>query len=179
MKRQWITGIILMLLFGSCSGNKEKEERDENVSEMRDDKPVSVKVKPLEYTYFSYELISNGTIAAMQKAGLQFQSQEIIRKIYVKNGQTVTKGQKNAELDKFKLETALKQAEESLERARLDLQDVLIGQGYAIADSSKIPPEVMKIAKIRSNYEQSQTNHAVAQYNLNAATLNAPYAGVV
>jgi RND family efflux transporter MFP subunit len=181
MKTQWITGIIFLFLLGSCSGKKENEaeDRDEKMSEMKDDKPVLVKVKPLEYTDFSYELISNGTIAAMQKADLQFQSQEIIRKIYVKNGQTVAKGEKIAELDQFKLETALRQAEEAFERARLDLQDVLIGQGYAIADSADIPPDVVKIAKIRSNYEQSQTNHAVAQYNLDAATLYAPFAGVV
>ncbi len=37
----------------------------------------------------------------------------------------------------------------------------------------------MKIAKIRSNYEQSETNHAIAKYNLEAATLHAPFAGVV
>jgi RND family efflux transporter MFP subunit len=181
MKRQWITGIALLLLVCSCGGNKEKEAegQDEKMSEIKDDPPVAVKVKRLEYSNFSYELISNGTIAAMQKAELKFQSQEIIQKIYVKNGQTVTKGQKITELDKFKLEIALKQAEEALERARLDLQDVLIGQGYAINDSAAIPPEVMKIAKIRSNYEQSQTNYALAQYNLDAATLYAPFSGVV
>jgi RND family efflux transporter MFP subunit len=181
MKRQWITGITLLLLLCSCGGNKgkETEEKDEKVSEMKDDAPVVVKSKQLEYSDFSYELISNGTIAAMQKADLRFQSQEIIRKIYVKNGQTVTKEQKIAELDKFKLEMALKQAKEALERAHLDLQDVLIGQGYAIADSANVAPEVMKIAKIRSNYEQSQTNYVIAQYNLDAATLYAPFAGIV
>lgn len=186
VERGWRRGrgirlLLLLSLLCSCSGNKEKEAEgnDEKVSEMKDDPPVAVKVKRLEYTGFSYELMSNGTIAAMQKADLKFQSQEIIQKIYAKNGQTVTKGQKIAELDKFKLETALKQAEEALERARLDLQDVLIGQGYAIADSANIPPDVMRIAKIRSNYEQSQTNYAVAQYNLDAATLYAPFAGVI
>ncbi|MDR0680588.1 MAG: efflux RND transporter periplasmic adaptor subunit [Dysgonamonadaceae bacterium] len=181
MKKHLITGITLLVLVCSCGGNKEKdpEEQDEKVTEVEDDKPVEVKVKRLEYEDFGYELISNGTIAAMQKAGLKFQSQEIIQKIHVKNGQAVSKGQKIAELNRFKLETALKQAEEALERAHLDLQDVLIGQGYAITDSANIPADVMRIAKIRSNYEQSRTNYAVAQYNLDAATLYAPFAGVV
>jgi RND family efflux transporter MFP subunit len=181
MIKQWIMGIALLLLFCACDGNKEKEtdENAEKVSEMKDDPPVAVKVKRLEYTGFSYELISNGVIAARQKADLKFQSQETIQKIYVKNGQSVIRGQRIAELDKFKLGTAMKQAEEALERARLDLQDVLIGQGYAIADSANIPPDVLRIAKIRSNYEQSHTNYAVAKYNLDAATLYAPFAGVV
>jgi RND family efflux transporter MFP subunit len=181
MKKQLITGVAFLVLVCSCNGNsgKEAEEQDEKMSEMKDDLPVAVKVKRLEYSNFSYELISNGTIAAMWKADLKFQSQEIIQKIHVKNGQAVTRGQKIAELDKFKLETALKQSQEAWERARLDLQDVLIGQGYTVSDSVNIPPEVMKIAKIRSNYEQSQTNYTLAQYNLDAAALYAPFAGVV
>ncbi|GHT61465.1 cation efflux system protein [Bacteroidia bacterium] len=176
-----IIALFFALTLLSCSGNKEKEatESDEKVSEVKDDKPVEVKARLLEYTDFSYELISNGTIAALHKAGLRFQSQEIIRKIYVKNGDRVIKGQKIAELDKFRLEIASSQAKESLERAKLDLQDVLIGQGYSIGDTLNIPAEVMKIAKIRSNYEQSQTNYAVAHYNLDAATLYAPFDGIV
>ena len=149
------------------------------MTEVKEDLPVAVKVKRLEYEDFSYELISNGTIAAMHKAELKFQPQEIIQRIYVKNGQAVANGEKIAELDKFKLATAVKQAEEALERTRLDLQDVLIGQGYAMGDSANVPADVMKIAKIRSSYEQSQTNYAIAQHNLDAATLYAPFSGVV
>lgn len=176
-----LAAVVLLLLLCSCGGSKgsaPKEEAD-RVTEIKDDEPVAVKVKRLEYDNFSYELISNGTIAAMQKADLKFQPQEIIQKIYVKNGQAVTNGQKIAELDKFKLETAVKQAKEALERARLDLQDALIGQGYSMADSASVPADVMKIAKIRSSYEQSLTSYAVAQYNLDAATLYAPFSGVV
>jgi RND family efflux transporter MFP subunit len=173
--------LFLFCLLISCSENKEKAtaENEEKTIEVKDDKPVLVKAQRLEYTDFSYELISNGTVAAMQKADLKFQSQEIIQKIYVKNGNSVTKGQKIAELDKFRLTSALNQARESLERAKLDLQDVLIGQGYAIGDSLKIPAEVLKIAKIRSNYEQSLNNFAIAEYNYKNATLYAPFNGVI
>jgi RND family efflux transporter MFP subunit len=147
---------------------------------VQEDKAVEVKVKRLEYTDFSYELISNGTIAAMHKADLRFQSQEIIRKIYVKNGDRVTKGQKLAELDKFKLESALSQAVESLERAKLELQNELIGQGcFSLDDTLNISAEILKIAKIRSNYDQSMNNNAMALYNLDAATLYAPFDGVI
>jgi len=114
----------------------------------------------------------------MNKAELKFQSQEIIRKIHVKNGERVSKGQKIAELDKFKLEMTMSQAVESLEQAKLNLQDVLIGLGYSISDTV-IPPEVMKLVKLKSNYEQSQNNYTMAKYNLDAATMYAPFDGVV
>lgn len=51
--------------------------------------------------------------------------------IYVKNGDRVKRGQKLAELDLFTLRNKLEQAENSLKQAELEMQDVLIGQGYA------------------------------------------------
>jgi RND family efflux transporter MFP subunit len=170
--------IALLLLLYSCSGNNSEKETDKKTTELQDEQQ-EVRVKRLEYTDFNYELISNGTIAAMNKAELRFQSQEIIRRIFVRNGQFVEKGQPIAELDKFRLEIALKQANEVLERARLDLQDVLISQGYSLNDSENIPSNVLQLAKIRSNFEQSQTNHAIAKHNLDAATLYAPFSGVI
>ena len=180
MNKLWIVASLFLLC--ACSGNKAGKETAAKAAkdvEMQTDEPEEVMAVRLEYSDFNYELISNGTIAAMRKAELKFQSQEIIRSIYVKNGQWVAAGQAMAELDKFRLETALKQAGESLERARLDLQDALIGQGFSLNDSANVPPGVMKIAKIRSNYEQSQTNYEIARYNFDAATLYAPFAGVV
>lgn len=180
MSKKILFCIALVSAFYSCSSNKENDKgEDDKVTEITDGKLVEVKAKLMEYQDFNYELISNGTIAALNKADLRFQSQEHIVKIYVKNGQRVTKGQKLAELDKFKLENSMEQAQESLERAKLDLQDVLIGQGYSLRDSTHIPPEIMKIAKIRSNYEQSNNSYIMAKYNLDMATLYAPFSGVV
>jgi len=67
------------------------------------DSPNEVKVFTLARTDFNPELISNGTIAASQKADLYFQTAEIIAAIYVKNGDRVVAGQAIASLDSFKL----------------------------------------------------------------------------
>jgi RND family efflux transporter MFP subunit len=170
--------VVFCLL--SCSPKKaEEKQTGEQTTTNVENKATEVRTKLLEYQDFNYELISNGKIAVMNKAELKFQSQEIIRKIYVKNGDHVKKGQKLAELDKFKLEIAKKQAKEALERAKLDFQDVLIGQGHSISDTANIPTDVMRIAKIRSNYDQSQNNYLIAEYNLNATTLYAPFDGLI
>ncbi len=180
MSKKILMVIALVSMLYSCSSNKSKaEEENEKTTEVAEEKPVEVRAKLVEYQDFNYELISNGTIASLHKADLRFQQQEHIVKIYVKNGERVTKGQKLAELDKFKLQNSMEQAEESFERAKLDLQDVLIGQGYSLSDSAQIPPEVMKIAKIRSNYEQSRNNYKIARYNLEMTTLYAPFNGVI
>lgn len=180
MSRKILTSIVLFLVVHACSFNKEKEEEtSETTTEIIDERPVEVKAQPVEYRDFNYELISNGTIAALHKADLRFQLQETVVKIHVKNGERVVKGQKLAELDSFKQKISMDQAGEAFERAKLDLQDALIGQGYSLNDSARIPPEVMKIAKIRSNYEQSHNNYKLARYNFEMTTLHAPFNGVI
>jgi RND family efflux transporter MFP subunit len=170
--------IVFCLL--SCSSKKaQEEESGEKTTTNVEDKATDVKTKLLEYQDFSYELISNGTIAAANKADLRFQSQEIVRKIYVKNGDRVRKDQKLAELDKFKLEIAKSQAIESLEQAKINYQGLLIEQGGSISDTSHISAEAMKAIRIKSNIEQARNNYIIAEYNLNAATLYAPFDGVV
>ena len=178
-----IVSICALAILASCSSGKDKDkekgkEAEEKTTEVKD-QPVEVKTFKLEYRDFNYELISNGTVMAMNKADLRFRSQELIRKIHVKNGQAVTAGQKIAELDKFRLEMSMNQAKEALERSNLDLQDVLIGQGYSLNDSLRVPADVMRIARIRSNYEQNLNNFVISRYNLEEATLLAPFGGVV
>lgn len=133
----------------------------------------------LELTDFHHELIANGVVSARNRADLRFQLSENIAAIYVKNGDRVTKGQKIAMLDQFKLQNALSQAKDNLERARLDLQDVLIGQGYSLSDSAHIPADVMQLAKVKSNYNNSFNQCSLAEYNLNNSTLYAPFNGIV
>jgi len=77
------------------------------------------------------------------------------------------------------LKNSLNQAKDNLARARLDLQDVLIGQGYSLSDSSKIPEDVIQLAKVKSNYNQSLNQYELAEYNYRNSVLYAPFDGIV
>ena len=89
------------------------------------------------------------------------------------------KGQNLAELDKFRLEQKLSQAEDALLKAELELKDVLIGQGYTSEDFSKVPVETMKLAKVKSGYEQSRSQYELVKRETEHATLVAPFDGIV
>ncbi|MDL2241951.1 efflux RND transporter periplasmic adaptor subunit [Bacteroidales bacterium OttesenSCG-928-L03] len=171
--------LFAALFIGSCSKPSTEETGKEKGRTEVADKSTPVKVMRLEYSDFTHDLIANGTIAAQRKADLKFDTSEPIAKIYVKNGDRVQKGQKIAEVNQFKLESNYLQAKDNFERAKLELQDVLIGQGYVLRDSMTIPAEVMTLAKIRSNYDQSQINLRVAERNLKNSVLLAPFSGVV
>lgn len=170
--------IPMFFIWNSCTSS-DKKEVEASINTVLPNENNDIKAIILEYTDFSHELISNGTVSAGQKADLRFESSEIVEKIYVKNGQRVSKGQKIAMLSQFKLQNSIKQSLDNLEKAKLELQDVLISQGYVLRDSLKIPAEIMKIAKTKSNYDNSIVQYDLARYNLKHSVLYAPFDGVV
>ena len=171
--------IIGLLVFTGACSSKPKEAKAEQVQTKLAEEQTQVKAMKLVRTAFAREILANGTVAAVRKADLYFQTNEVVTTIFVKNGDRVLKGQKIASLDLFKLNNALQQASDNWEKSKLELQNVLIGQGYSVQDSTKIPKEVMRIAKTRSNYEQNRIQHELSAYNLKNAVLYAPFNGVV
>ncbi len=67
-----------------------------------------------------------------------------------------------------------------MEKAKLELQDVLIGQGYAADDTANVPDDIMQLARVKKaamirpflnmNWLNMKKEHA---------TLIAPFEGVV
>ncbi len=159
--------------------SKPQEQKEAQVQTKLAEEQTQVKVIKLRKGTFASEIMANGTIAATHKADLYFQTNEVVKQVFVKNGDRVAKGQKIASLDLFKLNNALQQASDNLEKSKLELQNVLIGQGYSLKDTTNIPKEVMRIAKTRSNYVQIHIQYEMSAYNLKNAVLYAPFSGVV
>lgn len=175
----WAFGLIT-IMGTACSGEKKEENIEkEGVETVLPSMPNDVTVMKLEKQVFNHELVSNGKVHAREYADVYFQSAEAIAHIYVKNGDRVTKGQKLAELDKFKLNNSVKQAKDRLEQARLELKDVLIGQGYSPDNMDAVPKEIMELAKVKSGYDQSLSQYELAVKELEQATLTAPFNGLV
>lgn len=163
----------------SCSGTKDADEAEQGVSTVLPEVKNEVTTRILKKQLFAHELVSNGKVTARNKADLRFETAEVVAHIYVKNGDRVRKGQKLAELDKFRLEQKLSQAEDALLKAELELKDVLIGQGYSPDDFGAVPAETMRIAKVKSGYAQSKSQYELAKREAEHATLVAPFDGVV
>lgn len=180
MKR--ITNILLVasipMTILSCGGEKEKTD-DEGVETALVAEPNEVNISVLTKQEFNHELISNGKVAAKKVADLSFESTAPLEKIYVKNGDLVKCGDKIAELDRFKLRNSLKQAKDEHERAYLDLQDVLIGQGFAPDDTLNVPLKVLNLAKTKSGYERTKIQYDLAKFEFEQAEMIAPFDGVV
>lgn len=180
MKFYYLFTAIVLAGMAACSGGeKEKADGEETVETTLLAEPNEVGVMELKSTDFMHELISNGKLSARSYVDLTFQSAEPIAHIYVKNGDRVKKGQKLAELATFRLHNATAQAKTSLEQAKLELQDVLIGQGYKLEDSTKVPAATMQLARVKSGYDQALIAWQLADYEEQNAVLRAPFDGVV
>lgn len=181
MKRKHLILATVCLVMASCGTNNQQattsqepvttsvDVQEEVVSE------VKLEVKELP----SNSLTATGKVKAANYTDLYFRSQEQIAHVYVKNGARVGKGQKIADLEVFALNSQLRQAEISLEQAKLELQDILIGQGYDPDHLNKVPADMMKLAKVKSGYEQAALQKENALREMENATLVAPFDGVI
>lgn len=133
----------------------------------------------LNESRFQHELISNGKVTTKNIAEVRFSSSANISRIYVHNGLKVKKGQPLAILDNYFLKQTDIQAKNALDRAQLDYQDVLIGQGYKINQMAMIPLEIQQLAKIKSGLNNAQIQWEVAGHNLRNATVLSPINGVI
>jgi RND family efflux transporter MFP subunit len=172
--------IIAGMLASSCnSGEKGAATVVKETDSIADLKPMEVEIMKVNRGVFSKEITSNGKIMAQQKVELRFQSQAKIKRIYKVNGDRVKKGAIIAELDNFEIKIKLSQTKARFERARIDLTDVLISQGYSIQDTTRISKELLEIAKIRSGYVQASADFELAKYDFATSVMESPIDGVL
>ena len=183
MKKVFLLCLIIAGLFGcGPKDNNKSGEDEESVETTLPTDDVIVRTETLRTIDFMDELVSNGRLGAQDIAELRFASNtggNVPVKIFVQNGAYVAAGDAIAMLDTFLLSNSYSQASVSLQKAYLDLQDVLIGQGHSLADSASIPAEVYRLAAIRSGYNNAKTQYDLAKYHLDNAVLRTPVAGIV
>jgi RND family efflux transporter MFP subunit len=173
--------ILLTIILASCNNVADNNAVDKS-SVIADSTNEVAKVKTivLKTGNFDKEAISNGKLRALQVADLFFRSRDIqVSTINVKNGDRVKKGQLLASLDNFTLQNNYSLLQIAFERSKLDLQDVLIGQGYNANDTSNIPPKVYKTACIKSGFDRALAELKKSEYELQMAELRAPFNGII
>jgi len=170
----------MLALLSSCSGKGGKsvpKGLDSKLSYSPEKNLVSV--IPLERKVFNRQLVSNGKLSAVSRASLSFRVDGVISKINYKNGDIVPSGAVIARIDDSSERLSLESARIALDKARLDLQDVLVGQGYAVSDSASVPAGVMSMAKTRSGYSEACNRFESASADLAKTVLRAPFRGRV
>ena len=177
MKRIW-TMITAGIVLTACqSGQKVDTTQQEPVAQAEKLQEPEVAKQPVPARTGSFTTL--GKVVSTRYADLSFQSAQPIMQVYVKNGQQVRQGQRVAELDRFRLNNTIEQQKKQIEQAELQMQDVIISQGYDPDMPNNIPAEVKRTAEIKSGYQLAKEQLAAAEYELNTAVLTAPFDGIV
>ena len=173
--------ISLMPLLWHCTGSKSDSEEDVDIAKksFTEKEVVRVKTTLVRKGDFAQELVSNGKLSAKEKALIPFLVSEQITEVKVHNGQRVAKGAHIARLESFTYRKRLDDASNQYEKARIDLEDHLLGYGYALKDTAKVPANILKMARIRSGYNQALSNLKEAKRNYAATFITAPFSGVI
>jgi RND family efflux transporter MFP subunit len=170
--------IIILVAYCSCNrqenGDGSSLARREHYAEV-----IEVRTVPAVKGNFARELISNGRLRAVTEATVQFRVQEMIREVHVINGQRVSQGDTLAVLEEFPFKSRLDRALDQVEKTRLELEDVLLGHGYFLRDSLRVPENIWNMARIRSGYNAALNDLAEARYHVSGTRLKAPVSGIV
>lgn len=167
----------ILCILGSCGGGQGESLRDGK--KVYSPEINEVRVDTLRRTDFHRQIVSNGKMTAARRATLKFYTDGIVADLEVANGSRVKAGDRIAELDREDLRIALENASIALDKARIELHDVLAGQGYRSADTASVPREIMDMAKIRSGYDAALNSYRQASYNLSCTILKAPFSGII
>lgn len=168
-----------VITLASCSGSEATDSRHTSADVNNDELIAKVDTVTVCSAPFKSDIVSNGRVQPAEFADIYFRSAELIEDVAVHNGQRVRRGQTLAKLDMFKLNAEKTKLEASLAQAKLELQDVLIGQGYNPDDLASVPQDVMALARIRSGLEQAEANYNTTIRDIENAVLTAPFDGVV
>lgn len=163
----------------SCSSNKDSNSTSDLLSNPTAGEKPKVEVMELKRQNYYREILCNGKLNAVRKAELKFPVNELIEEINFKNGDHVSKNDIIATLSNFTYLNQLTKAKIQHDKALIEMQDVLIGQGYPDFDSLKVPASLWRNAGIRSGLENAIAELESAKYNYSNTVLKAPFDGII
>ncbi len=171
----FLSGVLFVLV--CCASPGARPEKEDRLTPA--DTYNEVEVMTLRKTDFHRQLLSNGKLVAASRAALSFSSAGPLAAISVRNGQWVSKGTMLAAVSRPDLELEVREAESALEKARMEMYDYLVGQGYPARDTLSPPEDILSAARMRSGYSSALNAWERARMNLKGTVLRAPFAGRV
>jgi multidrug resistance efflux pump len=169
--------LVLFFFFVSCNSNKKKQTQNDK-KEFLSSIP-KVKTTIVKESSFFIDIVSNGKLNASKKIDLTFQNTGVIKNITVNNGSIVKKGQIIAIQNSNYLNSESNKNKETLDKALLNMEDVLLGFNYSLKDTANIPKDILSMAKSRSGIAQANNDIIQTTKKYSDSKLVAPFSGII
>ena len=179
MYYRFILPLTLLLL--ACNGKEKQKKEDEQYAriEQQDEKTI-VKAQVARDDRFNWELVSNGKAEANRKATLNFDVADVVKKVNVKNGDRIRKGDIIAEVDDEKAKQTLEDALLSLKKAVLDLKLSIINEGFkTLDDTIKLTALRKEAMYLQCGYTSSLKAFEKAEKEYTLIKTRAPFDGII
>lgn len=167
--------LFLVNLITSCQRTTAEGDTSENGANLSPS-PVYVTTVVATVKPFYNELLCNGKVEAGLSAIVPFEQPGMVREVMVYNGQEVSKGQILVKLDDTDQRLALQKAQNALNRARVEMADILLGYNSS-GDTANIPLTVRTTAGIRSGLFDAQLQVNEAMISLSKTEIKSPISG--
>lgn len=165
---KYVVMIVFTLLaavyFYTACGRNGKIEKSED--------PVPVKMVEVVREELSVPLHASGRLALKAQAKLSFKTGGIIKRVYVDEGRTVTKGQLLAALDLSEVEAHVAQAKNGFLKAERDKERVenLYKDRAATLE---------QLQDVKTAFDVARSQLTIAEFNLDHSRIHAPADGKI
>ncbi len=159
---------VSLLLGGFTACQKAKPA---NASQ-KDDTSIAVQTAAVGQATVTEPVVASGLISSDVEARLSFKTGGIIDRIFVQEGQKVTKGQLLATLNLTEINAQVSQARQSFDKAERDLQRIK----NLYADTTAT---LEQLQNVTTTHEVAKQNFTIAQFNQNYSQLRSPATGTV
>ncbi len=164
--------LFYILAIGFLTASCGKSKQGNATKPIIDESAVAVKLTPVQSGDYSLPVISSGLIATESESRLSFKVAGILSKIYVKEGQSVSKGQLLATLDLTEINSQVGQAKNNLDKVKRDLD-----RGQRLLKDSAATLE--QIQNLQTAYNVAEESYHIASFNQQYATIRASQSGKV
>ena len=181
MNKIWILSTVLLLTACQQQGKPgdSPEARDTTVIAASQNSDMTATDRPTDSTTQPSTFQTMGKVVAARYADVKFETTLPVVRVMVRNGDRVRQGQLLAEQKAYKHTNAVEQHQREIEQARLQMQEVIISQGYDPEQMDHVPQRVRHIAEVKSGLLIAQNKLAAARNELKTTRVTAPFDGIV
>ena len=181
MNRIWILSTVLLLTACQQQGRlgDSPEAGDTAAIAASWDSDTTATGRPAGSTVQPSTFQTMGKVVAACYADVKFETTLPVARVMVRNGDRVRRGQLLAEQDARKQENVVEQHQREIEQARLQMQEVIISQGYDPEQMDRVPQRVRHIAEVKSGLLIAQNRLEAARNELKTTRVTAPFDGIV